>query len=191
MDLAYGHIIYIPSVRPHILVQIGQLMFGPMALFMFTMPDIAGGQQWRKRGAGRDKLRESPKARVCLYNEMQLLTDEYNFLVATFQGTYHGVLVSCVTLCVYIFVRTEGMMAALAAYMGLWGILGYLELMNNYAEIPRGSKIFLESLQVSRSDHGSGNWARTRRETSDANVAILSRQLVAIPEISFGGCFYL
>ena len=49
---------------------------------MFTMSDIAGGQQQGKLGAGGNELEANHDARVKLFRELQLLTDEYNNLVA-------------------------------------------------------------------------------------------------------------
>ena len=95
-------------------VQITQLLFGIVLFFMFTMSDMVGGQQRQgtKGGVGANH-----EARVRLYRELQLLTDEYNNLLASLHGITHGLIASLVTLCVYILVRTEGMMAAVASYL--------------------------------------------------------------------------
>ena len=138
-------------------VQITQLIWGPMLLFMFTMSDIAGGQ---KRGT-RGDVDGNQQEKVSLYRELQLLTDEYNNLLAPFHAMLHGTAVALITLDVYLFVRTEGMHAALGAYLAIWSLLTYCELMNNYAEIQRGSTTFMESLRVSCYAGVNGN--RTAR----------------------------
>ena len=94
------------------------------------------------------------------------------------------------TLCVYIFVRTEGIVAIFAAYMGIWGLPAYCEMMNNFADILTGARIFLESLKESRSVRSSGNWIRTGR--AGANAAIKRRELRSLRElrIKVGSSFY-
>ena len=155
-------------------VQIMQLMFGPILFFMFTMSDIAGFQQQGKMSAGSNRLEANQNGGVRLYRELQLLTDEYNNMLASFHTIPHGMVVSLFTLCVYIFVRTEGIMAALAAYIGIWGLPSYCQIMNNYANILIGCRRLLESLKESGSVGSSGNRVRTVR--AGASAAIIRRE---------------
>ena len=156
-----------------------------MVLFMFSMSDIAGGQTRGNKGAGSNRLEGNQNAGVRLYRELQLLTDEYNNMLASLHGIMHGMIVSLLILCAYIFVRTEGIMAALAAYVGIWVLPSYCELMNNYAEIQMGSRTFLESLKESDSVRGSGSWMRTGR--AGASVAIIRRELRSLRDLRIRG----
>ena len=152
-----------------------------MALFMSSVSDVAGGQQ---RGETGDVDMNEKVMMVRLYRELRLLTDEYNNLLASFHGIFHGLAVTLTTLSVYLFVRSEGMMAALAAYLVMWSIPNYCELMNNYAEIQRGSKTFLESLKASCFVDGSGSPVRTRCGTSRVvGTAIFRRELESFREL--------
>ena len=160
------------SLQAYILmccVQCVQVIWATMFFFMFTMSDVAGGQQ-----AEVGDVDANRKARVGLYRECQLLTNQYNNLLASFHAIIHAVVVILVTLYMYLFVRAEGMMAAVAAYLAVWSIPTYCELLNNYAEIQRGSKAFLESLNVSCLVDDSGNRMRT---------AIINRELRSFREL--------
>ena len=121
---------------------------------------------------------------------LQLLTDEYNNLLASFHTILHGTLVSLFTLCVYIFVRTEGIMAVLAAYIGIWALPSYCQVVNNYANILIGSRRFLGSLKESSSVGSSGNRMRTGR--AGASAAIMRRELRSFRELRIqgGSSFY-
>ena len=165
--------------------QVTQLLLGQMLLFMFTMSDIAGGQQQGIMDAYNNRLEASHDGRVRLYRELQLLTDEYHNLLALYHAIMHATVVSLLTLCVYIFVRTEGLMAALAAYMGIWGLPCYCVVMNNYAEIQISSSAFLESLKKSGSVRVSSDWIRTRRP--GASAAIIRRELRSLRELRIKG----
>ena len=117
--------------------------------------------------------------RLSLYREFQLLTDEYSNLLASYHAMLHGVVVALVTLCVYLFVRTEGMMAALAAYIAIWSLPTYCELMNNYSyamlKFSMAPRRFWNPFRASCYFDGSGNPVRTRRGASDAGTAIRRR----------------
>ena len=165
-------------------VQVTQLIWGPMLLFMFTMSDIAGGQ---KRGT-RGDVDEGEQEKVSLYRELQLLSDEYNNLLASFHAMLHGAAVVLITLYVYLFVRTEGMLAAMGAYLVIWSFPTYCELMNNYAEIGRGSKTFLESLKVSCYAGGSVNQVRTARGGwVDPHAEVRKKELLSFRELRIKG----
>ena len=166
-------------------VQVLEPIFGPILLFMFTLSDITGGQKQCKLGACSNRLEAIQNAGIKLYRELQLLTDEYNNLLALFHAVQHGILVTFLTLCVYIFVRTEGIMAALAAYMGIWLLPCYCEIINNYAEIQIGSRTFLESLQETVPVRRSRIWIRTGRAGSVA--AIIRGELRSLRELHIKG----
>ena len=172
------------------LVQISQLIAGPIVLFMFTISDIAGGQPQSKMGSGSSRLQSNPNGGVRLYRELQLLTNEYNNMLALFHAILHGIALSTITLCFYIFVRTEGIMAAFAAYTGMWGLPAYCEMMNDFADILTGSRTFLESLKESGSVRSSGNWMRTG--SAGASAAIIRRELRSLRELRIkgGSSFY-
>ena len=179
------------------LVQVVQLIFGPIALFIFTMSDIVGGQQRGKIG----KVDADEEAEVRLYRELQLLTDEYNNLLAAYHMNLHGLTVALVTLCFYLSVRSEEIVAVVALYVAIWLLATYCEMMNNYAEIQSGSNKFLESLEASCYLDDSRNWVRTsatvlwetvhwrrcfgclRRTRSGARAAVLSRQIRSLREL--------
>ena len=65
------------------------------------------------------------------YRSLQLLTDDYNTLFSLFNGIFHATAVALIVFSVYGFVRTEGFMSVLPAYLGIWGTHALYEVMKN------------------------------------------------------------
>ena len=96
----------------------------------------------------RNEQRKLEKA-LKLYRCSQLLAVEYNSSFATFTGIIHTALLSFQVFCFYGAVRAEGAAAVGQAYLGVWGFLTYLQMLNKYAEINTESGNMLKMLQDS------------------------------------------
>ena len=86
-------------------------------------------------------------------------------------------MIAFTVMCVYGFVRTAGLMAALPAYLGVWCLVTYYQFMNNYAEVHSGSKGVLLSLRACSYGRGGGGRSGDRRALS------IGRELRSLKEL--------
>lgn len=139
-----------------LIAQIWHLLGGTMLLFMFTMSDsVMGGAPLRNsKKFSKDQAAEV-RMELKRYRCLGLLTDEFNGVYSQLSGQIHAIIMTCIVLCIYGAVRTEGVMGFLYVYMSVWGLVSYLQIVNNYANIHRGSKDFLVALGASSRTAGT------------------------------------
>ena len=121
---------------------------------------------------GAPAANQGPRMRRALhfYRCTQLLMDEYNRVLASFNGILHAVLISFFVFCVYGAVRTDGVMAIGTAYFAVWGFFTYLQLLKSYTDINTGSQGLLTSIQAQVSGDYSRIGVRELRSMRELRV---------------------
>ena len=131
---------------------------------------------------GRIPPRAGIGRRIRHYRCLQLLTVGFNDLFALYHLISHGMLIAVTVMCVYGSVRTQGLMAAVLAYVSAWVLISYFQSMNNYAEVSRGSKNVLLALRACWYDGGGRSGGRS--------AWIIDRELVSLRELRIKGGDY-
>ena len=119
------------------------------------------------------------------YRCVQLLMDEFNGLFGKLQTASRFTVISFVLFCVYGFFRTEGLMAIVQAYLGLWLFLSWLTAMNIYAEINHESKDLLRSFRTLCSSKINKPEGSLERNTSSSRKRFMgvNRELKSLKEL--------
>lgn len=135
--------------------QAATLCLGTVMLFTFTMSSIAGNSNGatsndNRPGVTYERIGLGPE--ISRYRCLQLITEEFNGLFQTFHLITHAAAIAFTVICVFGSMRTEGIMAAVQAYVGAWILLSYLQLINGYGIIHSGSRAFLRTCRAASSD---------------------------------------
>ena len=169
--------------------QVGQLLVGPMFIFMFTMPETfertVGSRSSGNSRVPSCEIGSSIRLRRELrcYRRLRLLTDEFNGVFAAFYGAYHYIMMSLIVLCVYGFVRTTGAMAIVQAYVAIWCFFAYGSVVSAHAQINRGSKLWLKSL---RARYFHGRAVSGGRRCASKGIVVV-RELRSLKELRIKG----